>query len=62
MRTDVKETLTQSPPPAIAAFLTPAMFSLGLDLTIRKIIEPRRNRRLVAVALFRRLPAPASAM
>lgn len=36
----------------IALFLFASMFSLGLDLTLRQIIEPLRNRALLARALF----------
>ena len=33
------------------AFLASAMLSVGLDLTVRQIIEPLRDRRLVAISL-----------
>lgn len=36
----------------IALFLFASMFSLGLDLTLRQIIEPLRDRWLLARALF----------
>ena len=36
----------------IVVFLITAMFSLGLDLTVRQIIEPLRNKSLVAKALL----------
>ena len=41
------EILRQSVPLAIAIFLVTAMLSLGLDLTLKQIMEPLRNRRLV---------------
>jgi BASS family bile acid:Na+ symporter len=41
------EFLRQSVPLAIAIFLVTAMLSLGLDLTLKQIMEPLRNRRLV---------------
>ncbi len=44
--------LTQSLPITLAIFLASAMLSLGLDLTTRQIVEPLRNRRLVAVSLL----------
>jgi len=47
----VHDLLTQSLPLAIAVFVTTAMFSVGLDLTIRQIVEPLRNKRLIAVSL-----------
>lgn len=36
----------------VALFLFASMFSLGLDLTLRQIIEPLRNRRLLTRALI----------
>ena len=41
------EFLRQSVPQAIAIFLVTAMLSLGLDLTLKQIMAPLRNRRLV---------------
>ncbi|NCF21304.1 MAG: hypothetical protein GWP63_24040 [Haliea sp.] len=41
------EFLRPSVPLAIAIFLVTAMLSLGLDLTLKQIMEPLRNRRLV---------------
>lgn len=46
------EILNQTLPLVIAIFLATAMFSLGLDLTTRQIIEPLRDKRLVAVSLI----------
>ncbi len=46
------EILTRLVPLAVAVFLASAMFSLALDLTVGKVIEPLRNRRLVTVALI----------
>jgi BASS family bile acid:Na+ symporter len=46
------EILTKLLPLAIAVFLFSAMFSVGLDLTIRQIVEPLRNKRLVAVSMI----------
>jgi len=46
------EFLTQSAPLIIAIFLVTAMFSLGLDMTIKQFIEPLRNRRLVIKSLL----------
>ena len=48
----VHELLTKALPPTIAVFLATAMFSLGLSLTIGQIVEPLRNRRLVALSLL----------
>lgn len=45
------EFLTRAVPWAIAAFLATAMFSLGLDLTVAQIVEPLRNKRLIAISL-----------
>ncbi|MBP6723613.1 MAG: bile acid:sodium symporter [Halioglobus sp.] len=39
----------------IAIFLVTAMFSLGLDLTLRQIVGSLRDRRLVAVSLLANL-------
>jgi BASS family bile acid:Na+ symporter len=44
--------LTQSLPLAVAVFLATAMFSLGLDLTTRQIVEPMRDKRLMAYSLL----------
>ena len=41
------EFLRQSVPLAIAIFLVTAMLSLGLELTLKQIMAPLRNRRLV---------------
>ena len=46
------ELLRQSVPLAIAIFLVTAMLSLGLDLTVKQVIEPLRNRRLVIKSLL----------
>ena len=46
------EILNQTLPLVIAVFLSTAMFSLGLDLTTRQIIDPLRDRRLVAISLL----------
>jgi len=46
------EFLRQSVPLAIAIFLVTAMLSLGLDMTVKQVIEPLRNRRLVIVSLL----------
>ena len=46
------EFLRQSVPLAIAIFLVTAMMSLGLDMTIKQLIEPLRNRRLVIMSLL----------
>jgi BASS family bile acid:Na+ symporter len=43
--------LAQSQPIVALSFLASAMFSLGLDLTLRQIVDPLRNRRLLGVAL-----------
>lgn len=42
----MRELLTQSLGMVVALFVFVAMFNLGLDLTIRQIVEPLRNRRL----------------
>lgn len=47
----MREVLTQSLGPGIALFVAIAMFNLGLDLTIRQITEPLRNRRLLVSSL-----------
>jgi len=44
----LREFLTQYVGLFIVIFLVTAMFSLGLDLTVRQIIEPLKNKRLVA--------------
>ena len=41
------EFLRQSVPLAIAIFLVTAMLSLGLELTLKQVMAPLRNRRLV---------------
>lgn len=46
------EFLRQSVPLAIAIFLITAMLSLGLDMTVKQVIEPLRNRRLVIMSLL----------
>jgi BASS family bile acid:Na+ symporter len=46
------ELLTQAAGPLIALFLVAAMFSLGLDLTLREIIGSLRDRRLVTKSLL----------
>ncbi len=46
------ELLRQSVPLVIAVFLFTAMLSQGLDMTIRQVIEPLRNRRLVILSLL----------
>ena len=46
------EVLRQSVPLAIAVFLVTAMLSLGLDLTIKQVLEPMRKRRLVVMSLL----------
>jgi len=48
----LRELLTEYLGLVIAIFLISSMLSLGLDLTIRQIIEPLRSRRLVAKSLF----------
>ena len=48
----MREILTQLVPLAIAVFLASAMFSLALDLTVERVIEPLRNVRLVIAALI----------
>lgn len=47
----MRELLTQSLGIVIALFVFTAMFNLGLDLTIRQIVEPLRNRRLFALSM-----------
>jgi BASS family bile acid:Na+ symporter len=48
----MNELLTQAAGPLIALFLVAAMFSLGLDLTLREIIGSLRDRRLVTKSLL----------
>jgi BASS family bile acid:Na+ symporter len=48
----MNELLTQATGPLIALFLVAAMFSLGLDLTLREIIGSLRDRRLVTKSLL----------
>jgi BASS family bile acid:Na+ symporter len=45
------DVLAQTLPFVALGFLASAMFSLGLDLTVRQITEPLRDKRLVASAL-----------
>ena len=47
----MNELLMQATGPIIALFLVAAMFSLGLDLTLRQIIGSLRNRSLVTKSL-----------
>jgi BASS family bile acid:Na+ symporter len=47
----MQEILANTLPLVALAFLASAMFSVGLDLTFRQIVEPLRNRRLVGAAL-----------
>ena len=46
------EFLRQSVPLGIAIFLVTAMLSLGLDMTVKQVMEPLRNRRLVTMSLL----------
>ena len=48
----LREVLTQYVPLLIMIFLVTAMFSLGLDLTVRQIIEPLKNKRLVLTSML----------
>ncbi len=48
----MQEVLARTLPLVALAFLASAMFSVGLDLTIRQIVEPLKNRRLVGAALL----------
>jgi BASS family bile acid:Na+ symporter len=48
----LREFLTQYVGLFIVIFLVTAMFSLGLDLTVRQIIEPLKNKRLVSMSLL----------
>ena len=48
----LREFLTQYVGLFILIFLVTAMFSLGLDLTVRQIIEPLKNKRLVATSML----------
>lgn len=48
----VHDILARTLPFVALAFLASAMFSLGLDLTARQIIEPLRDRRLLAFSLL----------
>ena len=48
----LKELLTQYVPLLIISFLVTAMFSLGLDLTVKQIIEPLKNKRLVLTSML----------
>jgi predicted Na+-dependent transporter len=45
------QTLSQTLPFVALAFLVTVMFSTGLDLTVRQIIEPLRDKRLLASSL-----------
>jgi predicted Na+-dependent transporter len=47
----MREFLTQSLGMVVALFVFVAMFNLGLDLTIRQIVEPLRNRRLFLLSM-----------
>lgn len=47
----MQEVLAKTLPLVALAFLASAMFSVGLDLTTRQIVEPLKNRRLVGAAL-----------
>ena len=46
------EFLRQSVPLGIAIFLATAMLSLGLDMTVKQVIEPLQKRRLVIMSLL----------
>lgn len=48
----INELLSQSLGPLIAIFLVTAMFSLGLDLTVRQIVDSLRDRGLVAKSVL----------
>jgi len=48
----LREVLIPYVPLMIAIFLVTAMFSLGLDLTVRQIIEPLKNKRLVFMSML----------
>jgi BASS family bile acid:Na+ symporter len=48
----MQEILAQTLPLVALAFLASAMFSVGLELTARQIVEPLKNRRLVGAALL----------
>jgi BASS family bile acid:Na+ symporter len=45
------QVLTQTLPLVALAFLVTVMFSTGLDLTVRQIVEPLRDRRLLVSSL-----------
>jgi BASS family bile acid:Na+ symporter len=45
------QVLTQTLPFVALTFLLTVMFSTGLDLTVRQIVEPLRNRRLLVSSL-----------
>jgi len=47
----VHDTLARTLPLVALAFLVTVMFSTGLDLTFRQIVEPLRDRRLLASSL-----------
>jgi len=47
----VQDILAQTLPFVALAFLVTVMFSTGLDLTVRQIVEPLRDRRLLASSL-----------
>jgi BASS family bile acid:Na+ symporter len=47
----MQQILAQTLPLVALAFLASAMFSVGLDLTTRQIVEPLKDRRLVGAAL-----------
>ncbi len=46
------DVLARTLPLVALAFLASAMFSLGLELTVRQIVEPLRDRRLLAFSLL----------
>lgn len=48
----MQELLAKTLPLVALAFLASAMFSVGLDLTVRQIAAPLRNRRLLGSALL----------
>ena len=48
----MNELLSQAVGPLIAIFLVTAMFSLGLDLTLRQIVDSLRDKRLVTKSLL----------
>ena len=48
----MNELLSQAVGPVIAIFLVTAMFSLGLDLTLRQIVDSLRDKSLVTKSLL----------